>query len=97
MYCIRPKNGKYGREYIEEQFRGVALETVRCKEPANTRRALDPLESGYHKMSGWIVLNADCMIFVDAADTDAARASVRARVGGGPVPPGTRGGWETCG
>ena len=66
VYCIRPKKGRYGREYIEEQFRGVALETVRCKEPANTRGALDPLESGYHKISGWIVLTADCMIFVDA-------------------------------
>jgi hypothetical protein len=65
VYCIRPKKGKYGREYVEEQFRGVALGTVRGKEPANTGRALDPLESDYRKMSGWVVLNADCMIFVD--------------------------------
>jgi len=28
-------------------------------------RALDPLESDYREVSGWIVLTADCMIFVD--------------------------------
>jgi len=65
VYCIRPKEGKYGREYIEDQFRRVARGSVRCKEDAMTRRALDPLESDYRKVSGWIVLTADCMIFVD--------------------------------
>jgi hypothetical protein len=73
VYFMRPMAGKdtgrhapLDRETLETHFRAAAMGSIRSKDPHQASRALDPLDTPLRRrVKGWIVLDEDCMIFVD--------------------------------